>query len=296
MKKKTTKTLDLLNYLNKVVIEKKLLKKNEVLLIAMSGGQDSIVLLIIFFQLKNQWSLKLGVIFCNHLWQVEAFSTMYHILRISILLKMPSFFGLPLAQISSEQKARNWRHQVFKRISSFYSYEKIITAHTGSDRIETLFFHLSRGSGTEGIYSLNWRNRIRKQLLPSLRFFFNPQIDKLITQFIEITNDEQSYLNFLTNRILGQIEKRTTHQIELDFSCISFFPSGIQRRILRHFLEKSIKVQTKFYHIEVLRKFLHRPYLLHSAGSFQTKCIFFPKKGMLFLYSQKLVFISEWNL
>ena len=47
------------------------------------------------------------------------------------------------------------------------------------------------------------RNRIRKQILPALRFFFNFQIDSTIYQFIEIINSEQEYMDFLTARIVN---------------------------------------------------------------------------------------------
>ena len=45
------------------------------------------------------------------------------------------------------------------------------------------------------------RNRIRKQILPIFRFYFNPQIDKILCQFIEILNKDYYFLNALTNRI-----------------------------------------------------------------------------------------------
>ena len=46
------------------------------------------------------------------------------------------------------------------------------------------------------------RNRIRLQLLPILRFFFNPQIDVILTQFAQINLQEQDYLHSLTTRLI----------------------------------------------------------------------------------------------
>ena len=37
------------------------------------------------------------------------------------------------------------------------------------------------------------RNKIRKQLMPTLRIFFNPQIDSVLLNFVEIRNHEHSY-------------------------------------------------------------------------------------------------------
>ena len=49
------------------------------------------------------------------------------------------------------------------------------------------------------------RNRIRLQLLPILRFFFNPQIDTIFTQFSQINLQEQDYLNSLTTRLIKDL-------------------------------------------------------------------------------------------
>ena len=49
------------------------------------------------------------------------------------------------------------------------------------------------------------RNRIRLQLLPILRFFFNPQIDTIFTQFAQINLQEQDYLNYLTTRLIKNL-------------------------------------------------------------------------------------------
>jgi hypothetical protein len=49
------------------------------------------------------------------------------------------------------------------------------------------------------------RNRIRLQLLPILRFFFNPQIDTILTQFAQINLQEQDYLNYLTTRLIKDL-------------------------------------------------------------------------------------------
>ncbi len=49
------------------------------------------------------------------------------------------------------------------------------------------------------------RNRIRLQLLPILRFFFNPQIDTILTQFAQINLQEQNYLDYLSIRLIKDL-------------------------------------------------------------------------------------------
>ena len=46
------------------------------------------------------------------------------------------------------------------------------------------------------------RNKIRKQLMPTLRILFNPQIDRALTNFTEITKDEQLYFVAILSSLL----------------------------------------------------------------------------------------------
>lgn len=150
------KTIELVNFLHHLVIKKKLLKSNQSIILAISGGQDSITLLFIFIQLKNQWNWKLNIIYCNHLWQKDSFYTMLHLFKLAYLLNLPIYLAVTLQKVLTEQKARIWRSLTFQRITVFYILRVIITGHSKSDRIETGFFNLFRGSGTKGISSLNW--------------------------------------------------------------------------------------------------------------------------------------------
>lgn len=126
------------------------------MILAISGGQDSISLLFILIQLKDQWNWKLSIIYCNHLWQKDSFYTMLHLFKLSYLLNLPLYLAVTLQKVLTEQKARNWRSLTFQRITGFYLFSVIVTGHSKSDRIETGFFNLFRGSGTQGVGSLNW--------------------------------------------------------------------------------------------------------------------------------------------
>lgn len=45
------------------------------------------------------------------------------------------------------------------------------------------------------------RNRIRKQLLPSLKLFYNPQIEQALFKFAEFVSKEQDFIGFLVTAI-----------------------------------------------------------------------------------------------
>ena len=99
------------------------------------------------------------------------------------------------------------------------------------------------------------RNRIRKQILPTLRFFFNPQIDITLFQFIEIISSEQEYMDFITARIIKQVQHKKQTLMELEKSLFAVLPLPLKRKVIKQFLEKSLKKSTKFFDIE---KFLQK--------------------------------------
>ena len=98
------------------------------------------------------------------------------------------------------------------------------------------------------------RNRIRKQILPTLRFFFNPQIDTTISQFIEIINSEQEYMNFITGRIVKKIQYKKETVVQLETSFLAVLPIALRRMVIKQFLEKIMNGRSpfKFFDIEKL--------------------------------------------
>ena len=174
MKKKnnSNKLINLVNKTHEIIIKQNLIKPRKFILVTLSGGQDSICLFFILLQLKRQWEWNFGVLYCNHFWQINAFYTSSIILNLSFLFLIPTYLSLPSQNIFSEKKSRNWRYYQFKRLSFFYKYEIITTAHTATDRIETTFFQLIRGTGTRGLSLLNWRKDIANfySIKPELHF------------------------------------------------------------------------------------------------------------------------------
>lgn len=449
-KKNLNKSINLVNVFNNILIKKNLLESKQNILVTISGGQDSMCLLFIMLQLQKQWNWQFNILYCDHLWQKESFYVMHNIFKIVFLLKLPIYLPISLKKLLSENKARNWRYSSYERISIFYNYKIIITGHTASDRIETLLFNFFRGSGTEGIHSIDWkkpiffnktkifflnlknkklnsinvskipnffffrsndklknlnikinkyfrnskifnknllcnifensiykrkfansilnfnfknfkflklkikffkilkkkntshilnflkikiyfpsilskqlfvvrpllylnrydlkkiskfwqiplypdktnqslnysRNRIRKQILPTIRFFFNPKVDNLFFQFSEIAITEQFFLDSLGNRILKKIYFKTKKRIVLNISILNYLPIAIQRRIIKKSLKKFLNKNIKFYHVEIIIQLILDIYnynCLKRNYRFKKykKYIFFPKIGII---------------
>ena len=129
------------------------------ILLSISGGQDSICLLVILNQLSAQMEFKLGLVWCHHLWQIDSFSLMRQITKISYLFQLNSCFAITPKPIPSELLARNWRHDCSARICFFYNYYKMSLAHSASDKTETILLNLMRGTGLAGLSPLSWEKK-----------------------------------------------------------------------------------------------------------------------------------------
>ena len=67
------KSLFFIKKIKKFLINKNFLNIKKLYLLSVSGGQDSISLLFFIFILKRQFSIKIHIIYCNHLWQYDNF-------------------------------------------------------------------------------------------------------------------------------------------------------------------------------------------------------------------------------
>jgi tRNA(Ile)-lysidine synthase len=143
--------------LHQTLRQRSLLPPGQRLLIGVSGGQDSLCLLRLIWDLCSKWHWSLGVIHCDHGWagdQQTAQAVERYVQRC---------YGLELYQrqapiaLPSEGKARQWRYQMFQEVALAQGFDRVLTAHTASDRAETLLHHLLRGSGMDGLSSLPWQ-------------------------------------------------------------------------------------------------------------------------------------------
>ena len=164
-KKYVYRSIDIVNSVSKLISTNQLIQAKDRLLLATSGGQDSISLLVVLNQLAFQMDLHLSLFWCNHLWQIDSFSLMRQIAKISFLFQMDSCFVVTFKPVHSELLARNWRYSCSYRVSLFYNCHKISLAHSGSDRVETILLNLMRGTGTTGLSPLHWTKKISEKFL-----------------------------------------------------------------------------------------------------------------------------------
>jgi len=155
MLKKKFDCLKIINSIEKAPEFKKFIFPHAKLLLAYSGGQDSSTLLTIFFILSKKWNFQLGVVYCNHGWikTNKPFLTVFQEIQN---YKLPFYYvdNFYPRNEKIENIARQWRYKSFQKIQQKGNYHFLLTAHTLTDKIETLLFHLCRGTGLKGINSL----------------------------------------------------------------------------------------------------------------------------------------------
>lgn len=147
------------------------LKSRDYCLCSVSGGQDSLLLFLLLLHIQNQWNIKITILHFNHFWQQKNFFSMQQIWKLSFIFKNPIYLIPAENLLKNEKKARLWRQQGITRINNIENSNIIFTGHTASDRIETAFWHLIRGTSPRGFLSLKWQTNLFSQY-----YYFNSPI------------------------------------------------------------------------------------------------------------------------
>ena len=158
--KKYSEDLAIVHKINNSLIERNLIEPREKILISVSGGQDSICLMKILYQLQKKWQWQLGIVHCDHRWHINSLVQAKHVAQLAAIMEIHYYQPIAIESVQQETIARHWRYDIIKNIAINHSYTVIMTAHTASDRIETLMYHLMRGTGLQGIQALNWRRTV----------------------------------------------------------------------------------------------------------------------------------------
>jgi len=124
-----------------------------------------------------------------------------------------------------QEKARNLRLKVFKKLSEKYKTQTIFLGHNLNDHVETILLNVIRGSGIKGLEGIKNTNKIKfeeKELL-----IYRPLIDLKKSEIksmcdlnglkysVDSSNDENKYSrNLLRNKIIPEMEKINSNFIE----------------------------------------------------------------------------------
>lgn len=267
-----------MNHIEKAVGDFALLEPGEKVVAGVSGGADSVAML---HWLVHFSGCSVVVCHLNHsLRGAESDRDEQFVRALCAEWKIPCFVERAdvraLAQekgLTLEEAGRECRYAFFEKIRREQQAQKIATAHTLSDNVETLLLRLSRGTGLTGLcgipaqrgriirplllctrseieeycreHGLSYvtdstnlegvyaRNQIRLDVIPKLKRQ-NPELETAIGNTIAILKDENDLLDQLT------AEKYTECRQGDGLSCerLSRLAKALMRRVLAHFLEE----------------------------------------------------------
>nr|MDE6658573.1 tRNA lysidine(34) synthetase TilS [Eubacterium sp.] len=267
------------NLFEKVNIEN-LVAENDVILIALSGGADSVFLAEYFKSIQDKYSLTLKAAHIEHGIRgqesiddckfVEQYCKESGIECFVLHINVPE--EAKNAGKGVEEYSREKRYEFFNSVDC----DKIATAHTLSDNIETLIFRLARGTSIKGLCGIppkrdkiirpllnlkgeeiRWyldennirycvdstnannaynRNHIRNKIIP-LFSKLNENYESAFERLIESINEDNDFIEFESDKAFDI----ACNGNEIEIGKIRKYPIAIQKRIIiRYFAKNSI--------------------------------------------------------
>lgn len=152
--------------------EQDLIPPGSTVLCAVSGGADSVAMLHILYRLRDRLGFALAAAHYDHKLRgaesdrdrqfVEQFVRLccgeHRRIDGTVLPAVRLYLGsgdvagqARLRGAGIEETARDMRYSFLRQAAKEAGADRIATAHTASDNVETILFHLARGSGLRGL-------------------------------------------------------------------------------------------------------------------------------------------------
>ncbi len=263
--------------------------------VALSGGADSMALLTVLYRLRNEYSLILEACHVNHGIRGDAAKSDEDFVKaycekLGIKLHLFSCDVPAVARklgIGLEECGRRLRYEFFASLGDCL----IATAHTLSDRCETLILNEVRGSSVKGLCSipavrgniirplidctrsdiekycsensipfvtddtnfddLYSRNRIRLNVIPELRKI-NPSLEQAFQRLISCAGEDEEYFERITSEIVSEAEKSNGYDAEL----ISRQHTSVRKRAIARIIKTQTGLNPELIHLKMVEDIL----------------------------------------
>ena len=149
--------------------------RHKKILVAVSGGADSMSLLHFLYNHQKDLDIQLGIAHVNHKQRQESEHEEAYLRHWAKEHKVPFHYSAFSGKFS-ENAARTFRYEFFKRVMKDYEYSALVTAHHADDQAETIFMRLLRGSRLRHLTGIS-----------AIRPFGTGQI---IRPFLHLTKDQ----------------------------------------------------------------------------------------------------------
>nr|YP_009315289.1 tRNA Ile-lysidine synthetase [Yamadaella caenomyce]SCW23744.1 tRNA Ile-lysidine synthetase [Yamadaella caenomyce] len=139
---------------------------NTSILLALSSGKDSLCMLQLFLDLYKNYNhiLSLGIIYIDHQTRHDSIGNTEHLVNVLRGLHINSYIYQVSPKNYSENELRKLRYQLFIKTAETYSYKIIATAHTSSDRMETMLYNIMNGNHIDSLNSLGWIRYVNNKI------------------------------------------------------------------------------------------------------------------------------------
>ncbi len=159
----------MLNKIESAIERFSLIERGDSITVALSGGADSTALLFALLELREKYQLDISAAHVNHMLRGdESDSDERFVREMCERLDVPLFVGrfdirsMMQKGEGCEECARRVRYDFLTQTAK----DKIATAHTSDDNMETVLFNLVRGSGIKGACGIPAiRNNIIRPLI-----------------------------------------------------------------------------------------------------------------------------------
>ena len=248
------------------------------LLIAVSGGADSVALLHAMARLAatqpDRFEGQIQVAHFNHGWRgAESDADEAFVAELCQRLNVPLMVGRnehravtaraaqslplttePLVPVKTEESARNSRYNFLTQAAYQCGARYVLTAHTASDRVETLLHNLFRGTGLSGVVgppltrSLGPELVLVRPLLDCWREQIEAYLQDLGQAFrMDSSNaDVKFQRNYLRQALLPELRQRFGEQVDvrlLAFSDLSEEAVDALRELAADYLRRIESMQ-----------------------------------------------------
>lgn len=277
----------------------KLWDKGDRILAAVSGGPDSLALLLALHQMAEKEEITVGCCCVNHHLreaagkEAEFVRVVCSELKVEFFLKEVDVYKKIQTGGSLETAARELRYEALREAKNEGKYDKIAIAHHGNDQVETILYHMIKGSGLTGLSGMKEkngdlirpflrvgkqeilsflktfpyqachdetndvpdavRNKIRLELIPALKEY-NPGVEQSILRMGSILREDDLFLEEETKNFIK--ENVIAAQGTYIFSVKRFLDLSLslKRRVLR---EVCFRVSKRTPGFEGVEKFIH---------------------------------------
>ena len=271
--------------------------QNATVTVGVSGGADSMALLHILCELQKEYHMQLIACHVNHGIRGAAANSDESFVaercrKLGVELRIMHADIPKLAAekgIGEEECGRQVRYDFFREVAE---NGLIATAHTLSDRCETLLFNITRGASVKGLCSIpavrdniirpliactaeevraycadqgidyindstNFddkyaRNRIRLNVIPQLKVL-NPSVEASFERLMHAAKCDSDYFTELTDSIL-----RDAKTADGGYAVVNFFDKheAVRNRVIAEILFREAGVRPEKVHIRLIDKIL----------------------------------------